>query len=392
MAYTLKFAQLQSNTLAGAGAVIGATSLVLTSFKTIDGVNLTMTDFGSIGYGTIEPNNGTSEEQISFTGVTQNGSGTATLTGIKHVLFITPYTESSGLTKAHAGGTKFVITNTSKMYQTIIDYIDGIAIAGSPDATLTTKGIVESATTAEINAGTADGGTGADLSTRPDQLKASIYYTQLPSADQKAALAGTSGTPSVSNKYVTNDTLTTDLALKVDKTTPVSKIIVTNVTATTASAGQSATVTATGLTQTISSSIFHSNGGIRIRVSAYGSIGSSNSSGDTSLLIKLDGTQVVSCPLAPDPGNGASVAQTNCDYEFFIINNNSTSAQRIITRGIGMFANFTIKHFNYGTPSTSAITTTSDVTLTIVLYARGGSTGGSANATLTSAVVEQITL
>jgi hypothetical protein len=209
MAYTLKFAQLQSTTLAGAGAAIGATSIILTSFKSIDGVNLSMTDFGSIGYATLEPNNGEYEEQISFTGITQNGNGTATLTGVKHVLFITPYTETSGLTKSHAGGTKFVISNTSKFYQTIIDYIDGIAISGAPDMTTTTKGIGEEATAAEIDAGTQAGGTSAELVVNPKYLKDSIYYTQLPTSDQKAALAGSNGTPSASNKYVTETGLAT---------------------------------------------------------------------------------------------------------------------------------------------------------------------------------------
>lgn len=211
MAYTLKFVQTQATTLAGAGASLGDTSLILSSFKQIDGTNLTMSDFGSIAYGTIEPNNGEYEEMISFTGITQNANGTATLTGVKHVEFVTPYTETFGLAQAHAGGVIFVISNTSALYQTIIDYIDDIAISGSPDATLTTKGIVEMATTAEINAGTQSGSTGADLAVRPDQLQASIYGVRLPSAAQKDALAGT-GTPSSSSPYVTEDTFTAALS------------------------------------------------------------------------------------------------------------------------------------------------------------------------------------
>lgn len=110
-------AQLQNFALAGGGAVSGATSVVLKSFQTIDGVDLAMTDFGSIGYGTLEPGNGNQEEQISFTGVVQNSNGTATLSGIKHVLFTTPYTETSGLTKTHSGSSIFVISNTSGFYE-----------------------------------------------------------------------------------------------------------------------------------------------------------------------------------------------------------------------------------------------------------------------------------
>lgn len=112
-----RFAQLQPFTLAGAGAIIGATTVILSSMTDIDGVALSMaTDFGTIGYGTLEPGTGTQEEQISFTGLTNNANGTTTLTGVKTVDFQYPYTETSGLAKTHAGGTQFVISNTSGYY------------------------------------------------------------------------------------------------------------------------------------------------------------------------------------------------------------------------------------------------------------------------------------
>lgn len=113
---TFEQVQAQNFSLAGGGAVLGATQIILQSFKTIDGDNIVMADFGSIGYGTLEPGSGILEEQVSFTGVTQNTNGTATLTGVKSVLFIYPYTETSGLAKTHAGSTSFVISNTSGFY------------------------------------------------------------------------------------------------------------------------------------------------------------------------------------------------------------------------------------------------------------------------------------
>ncbi len=109
-------AQLQNFALSGGGVVAGATSITLKSFKTIAGVNLSMSDFGSVGYATLEPGNGTQEEQVSFTGVVQNGNGTATLTGVKSVAFLAPYTETSGVIRTHAGSTPFVISNTSGFY------------------------------------------------------------------------------------------------------------------------------------------------------------------------------------------------------------------------------------------------------------------------------------
>ena len=199
MAYTLKFAQIESTTLAGAGASIADTSITLTSFKDIDGTNLAMTDFGSIGYGTLEPNNGSKEEQISFAGITQNANGTATLTTVKNVLCLNPHTQAAGLKKSHAGGVKFVISNTSGMYQSVIDYIDGIAIAGSPVASTTTLGISKLSTApvdvaAPIVVGNND--------TRLPASAAVVSY--IPTVDEKAALVGT-GTPSAANKYITQD-------------------------------------------------------------------------------------------------------------------------------------------------------------------------------------------
>lgn len=63
-------------------------------------------------------------------------------------------------------------------------YVDGVAIAGAPNADTSTKGIVEVATTAEALAGTATGGTGASLVVTPDVLQAilqgqaSTFFTE----------------------------------------------------------------------------------------------------------------------------------------------------------------------------------------------------------------------
>ncbi len=130
MADNFKFAQLQPFTLAGSGVSIGDSTVALSSFKTIDGVNLAMTDFGDVGFGTIDPGNGTSEEQISFTGVTQNANGTATLTGVKTVLFTAPYTQTPNLAKSHAGGSIFVISNTAGFYNELTAKDDDETITG----------------------------------------------------------------------------------------------------------------------------------------------------------------------------------------------------------------------------------------------------------------------
>lgn len=132
MADNFKFAQLQAFTLAGAGATVGATSVTLTTMKDIDGNALNMAnDFGTIGYGTLEPGSGAQEEQISFTGLTNNANGTTTLTGVKTVDFMYPYTETSGLAKTHPGGTQFVITNTSGYYNKFVSKDNDETINGT---------------------------------------------------------------------------------------------------------------------------------------------------------------------------------------------------------------------------------------------------------------------
>lgn len=273
-----KFVQNQNTTLAGAGASLGATSVILTSLTRNDGTLLTMTDFGSKGFGTIEPGNGSQEESITFTGITQNVDGTATLTGVSTCLTVAPYTETSGLAITHAGGSIFIVSNTAAFYNDLTGksndetitgtwtftspnyprmdvttapptddeqlvtkkYADDLAIAGSPNMTTTVKGIGEEATAAEIDAGTQAGGTGAELIVNPKYLKDSIYKSQLPSSDEKAALAGQSGTaPSVTNKFIdAADVTTTATANKIVRRDSNGQIIGSSPTATGFLAGE----------------------------------------------------------------------------------------------------------------------------------------------------------
>lgn len=201
--------QMQDVFLSGGGSTAGATTLTIKSLKkpTTDTL-ITMADFGTIGYCTAEP--GTSkEENFSFTGVTQNANGTATLTGVTSGIdFVSPYSSTVALRYGHAGNSLIRFSNSAVFYSQFVTdggnevisgvftftnpnyprmdtatppptldtelatkkYVDDIAIAGAPDATTTVKGIVEIATQAEVNAGTAIGGTGASLVVRPSEL------------------------------------------------------------------------------------------------------------------------------------------------------------------------------------------------------------------------------
>lgn len=121
-------AQTLSFVLYGSGASSTDTSITLVSMKQIDGTLLTMAKLGSISYATLEPGATGKEEQISFTGITQNDNGTATLTGVKSVLNVTPYTETSGLSQSHSGGTKAVLSNTSGFYNALFASINKLNI------------------------------------------------------------------------------------------------------------------------------------------------------------------------------------------------------------------------------------------------------------------------
>lgn len=107
---SLKFVQSNTLYLAGAGVVPGAVNIVLTSLTDIYGNTLTMSDFGSKGYITLEPDT-TNEEAATFTSITANANGTFTLGGVSTMLAKSPYTETSGLIRGHSGGTKVVITD-----------------------------------------------------------------------------------------------------------------------------------------------------------------------------------------------------------------------------------------------------------------------------------------
>lgn len=199
----------QTYTLSGSGITSTQNTIPLTSFTTPDGRALTMSMFGSIGYGVVDPNSPTKIEDITFTGITQNANGTAVLTGVSRGMdFVTPYLASSTLAYAHSGGSYFILSNTAGFYGqqflfangagsstatlsfsptsppqyypsvglqssgtynattselASIAYVNAIAISGVSNATSLVKGIVQLATAAQAALGTAIGSTGASL-------------------------------------------------------------------------------------------------------------------------------------------------------------------------------------------------------------------------------------
>lgn len=95
-----------------------ASSLNLASFsEPVSGTKYTMTNLNStVGYATIEPRNPLRTEFVSFTGITQNTDGSATLTGVVRGLprsnASAGCTASTSLELAHASQVEFVLSNS----------------------------------------------------------------------------------------------------------------------------------------------------------------------------------------------------------------------------------------------------------------------------------------
>ncbi len=110
-----------------------ASSITLTSFKEpVSQTPYTMTYLNTtIMYGTIEPLNPDKSEFVSFTGITQNSDGTATLTGVSRGLARSyPYTASTTHAQTHPGQSIFILSDTPQLFNTYLNAADTETITG----------------------------------------------------------------------------------------------------------------------------------------------------------------------------------------------------------------------------------------------------------------------
>lgn len=157
--------------------------------------SVAQSDFGTYGYLVINPSGKANNYQVTrFTSWSVSGS-TITIGGLTHMTFQGDDSSATGL--SFAAGTLCVVGTNHNWFNHVVrdedaqtiagvktfssfpitpssspttayqvankQYVDGVAVAGAPNADTTTKGIVEIATTTETAAGTAAGGTGAAL-------------------------------------------------------------------------------------------------------------------------------------------------------------------------------------------------------------------------------------
>lgn len=137
---------------------IGSTSFTLSAATDDDGVALPT----GLYYFTVD-NASSNKEYLA---------GTLTGTSVTGVVSVSRQgVETSGAARAHRVGASVILTD----FATYKVYMDQIALVSAPDATVTVKGVAEEATQAEVDAGTATGGTTARLFVNPSTHRGRAY-------------------------------------------------------------------------------------------------------------------------------------------------------------------------------------------------------------------------
>lgn len=209
--------------LAGAGVTAVQNTMQLTSMQTPDGRPITMSMFGTVGYGAIDSQTTAKIEDISFTGITQNLNGTATLTGVTRGLdFVFPYASTGSLEKSHSGGATFIITNTASFYYNEFampgnsnvfvyptasssvatkGYVDSVAFGNIPSASTIAQGVVQLATGQQAASSTATGSAG------PLVIPASLATSTYNAATAPLRVVMTQNSGKIDSNFISTTTL-----------------------------------------------------------------------------------------------------------------------------------------------------------------------------------------
>jgi hypothetical protein len=198
---TIKFNSIPSKTLRNS-ITSAATSFQLNDILGWDGNDLTASDFGTEQY-VVFRNAAKTQIEIMEIDPSTIASTNITITrrGLKFMGDLTTEVTANKYTWTKGDCVVDLGVATPQVFQYLKEYIDGIAISGSPDASTSTKGI-------------------SKMSTAPvsptNPIAVGDNDTRVPTQGENDALVGTSGTPSSSNKYVTNDdTATTPTSGKI---------------------------------------------------------------------------------------------------------------------------------------------------------------------------------
>jgi len=191
------------------------TTIKLSSFKEpISNTLYTMSYLNtSVAYGTLDPQQPTRSEFISFTGITQNADGTATLTGVTRGLSKSyPYTTSSTYKQTHSGQSIFILSDSPQHFAEFAVKANDEVITGTwtfnnfpitastTYASDTVAGASELATGVEIASSTSVGGTTRRL-TIPASLATSTYNSA--TAGLKVVVTQNSG--KIDSNFISSD-------------------------------------------------------------------------------------------------------------------------------------------------------------------------------------------
>ena len=178
------------------GLSYNATTMRITPYpKDLNGVKLTMSDFGDNPTLTVDPGILNYEEIIMFSNIVDNGDNTATLTiSGRNISSKYPYT-ATGTGKSHGASAIVVFTNNPQVYGRLAavenaasisglwafvtsptaptpttstqvatkGYADSLSYNGAPNGDTATKGVYQTATGLQMASSTALGSTGASL-------------------------------------------------------------------------------------------------------------------------------------------------------------------------------------------------------------------------------------
>lgn len=151
------------------------TSFRLTDIENWDGEDLVAADLGDRAWAVFRNNTRTQIEIMEFDPTTIASNDIDII--YRGLAYDGDLTDTSADRKFTwpAGTIVNIGTNAPQLFMWLKEYIDNIAIAGSPTATTAIKGLVEIATQAEVDAKTATGGTGATIVPSPALMRATKY-------------------------------------------------------------------------------------------------------------------------------------------------------------------------------------------------------------------------
>lgn len=397
--------------LSGAGVIVGATSITLTSLTDIYGNVLTMANFGSLGFITLEPDT-TNAEGATFTGVTANANGTYTLTGVKTVLAVFPYTQTSGLVRSHAGGTKVVVTDNVSFWNTFPNKANAETITGkytfpgdntnrpTNGTDVDTTTVTDLVTYGQLQRTSIAGAT-VSSTTVTGIIKVSVDPAsptspiavgdndgRVPTQAENDALVGTSGTAvSSSNKLIDNaDSSTTLDGTKVIRANsgvyPAGDgSALTKIQSLIRLAGYTSaanTTENTVFTTTVTGGLLGTTGMIRVRTPITGAPDNNGGGNETyTLRLKYGGSTIQTSTITSIKGNGTGAYSGFA--EFLIINNAATNSQNVgsyfslsLAGNINSAGSGVYMSAIHATDTTSAIDTTSNQTLALTVQRTDG--------------------